>query len=43
LTRALGCTPHDPGIFYHGTPQAFDCQPLSSGLSTWGAIKALYR
>ncbi|HXV12567.1 MAG TPA: hypothetical protein VEC56_00040 [Candidatus Krumholzibacteria bacterium] len=37
------CINHDPGIQYGGDPELFDCQPVSSNSSTWGAIKALYR
>jgi hypothetical protein len=28
---------------YAGTPQLFDCRPLSTKVSTWGAVKALYQ
>jgi hypothetical protein len=28
---------------FEGVPEAFSCEPLPTGATTWGAIKALYR
>ena len=43
LDSCNNCTSHTDLTGYNGTPQLFGCEPLPTSMSTWGAIKALYR